>query len=335
MRYLILILSILSIVSCAKNETISFNYQKLKSKTIFDNNIFGGAELIYIDTAIKNFSRDLILKKSLNNYYLFDYKNQQIIVTNKELKHKKTLSNFTFAKDITTDSLGNLVILCNANDSIMVYDANLNQIYGKSLNINALSVEQLNNNYVFFKDRINDSIFGNNTIIITDNHFNPIFATLPLPENSNTIAFQDNLNSAENKFIVFTHSLDNNIYHINRDTVTIPYTLNFGNNYNAQITRAYENTKYLVVLLTEDTQENDVAFLIYNKENKQTKFQKFILEDIEIKCLGAPLALTEDNQLIFAPDTFIIYDLMRKYPLFANMQINGDGAYSLIKLKLL
>ena len=102
----------------------------------------------------------------------------------------------------------------------------------------------------------------------------------------------------------------------------------------AGINRGYENDNYLVLLFTEEGLENNITYLIYDKKADKTYSQKFNAMDIEVQCLGAPIALTENDEIIFTPDALQLHRLMTSNPTFKNMNIKGDGFYALLKVKL-
>ena len=359
--YISIILILLNLTSCSNNNTKSFNYERLGSGEVFSNKIINGTELIYLDNNLDKFSRDLILEKGNDNYYLLDTKFNQVIVTDtlgKIIKKIEKDSNidYQFIKDITHDNAGNLYLLCNESDKILVLDPSYNLISTQELPTHSLSFATLGDNFVFFKDRYQDTESGTNTIIVTDNSFSPKRKSIQMVESKITKAYEDNLSSVNGEYLFFKHFLNDSIYKIYPYTHILAYTINYGkykypielikatnldqikavtsSKTVAGINRGYENDNYLVLLFTEEGLENNITYLIYDKKADKTYSQKFNAMDIEVQCLGAPIALTENDEIIFTPDALQLHRLMTSNPTFKNMNIKGDGFYALLKVKL-
>ena len=138
--YTLTILTLLFFISCSSNSTKKFNYEQLGSDKIFNNKLINGAELVFLDKGLELFSRDLILEKFNNLYYLFDTKFNQIIIVDSLGKLVKKIDkssnlDYKFIKDITLDKSGTLYLLCNEQDRIISFDSSYNTISIKDIPI--------------------------------------------------------------------------------------------------------------------------------------------------------------------------------------------------------
>jgi hypothetical protein len=372
MKNLIFVFAVtLVFFSCKqKRDLPSFfiDYEYLDTTEFFSPNIFKSPVAIYLDTNGKIFSQWLYLKIKNNKFYFLDKEQSAVLVfentgklVNKINKRGRGPGEYQFIKDLNISDNGNIELLCDASPKVIRYSPYGDLLSETKLKFQAFAfISQGGDSYLFFKGRMNDSLLNNNTIIRTDNNFNYRESFFPMKESFLAGFSEMNFSASEGKSVLFKHLYDKCIYKIYKDTALIPeYQINFGKkgypeeflkarSYSeaydiitkittASVYSAFDNKDYLVGYIVEEGIENNVAYLLLNKRTGNIAFQRFSIKHDIVNCLGAPLALTDNNEIVFAADPELLGSVADKYPLISGLDRNrlkpGTG-YVLLKFEI-
>ncbi|MEF9930874.1 MAG: hypothetical protein RSC28_05165 [Bacteroidales bacterium] len=100
---------------------------------------------------------------------------------------------------------------------------------------------------------------------------------------------------------------------------------------------AFENLDYLLLYIAEEGVDNNMSYLLINKNSGRTYYQKFPLKSSVIACFGAPVALTDKNEIIFIAEPVLLNELCNKYNILSKLdksKLGSNAGYVLLKFKL-
>lgn len=346
---------------------ILIDYENLDSINFFSENIFKSVEPTYLDTNEgKILSSAIYLKIKNDKYYILDKAEPAVVVFDHNGKCVIKLSKtgrgpgeYTSIRDFNITNDGNIEVL-SPMSKVIRYSPTGELISEIDLKFSAYSfIQQNNDSYLFFCGRKKDSVMVNNTIVTTNRNFDYIKSSLPMTEFLLATYDEMNFSASTDSSILFKHVYDNNIYKIYPNTITPALKINFGSKTYPQelfhvssfsqaydivmkITAAYtrvafENLDYLLLYIAEEGVDNNMSYLLINKNSGRTYYQKFPLKSSVIACFGAPVALTDKNEIIFIAEPVLLNELCNKYNILSKLdksKLGSNAGYVLLKFKL-
>ncbi|MEA4868885.1 hypothetical protein SDC9_43234 [bioreactor metagenome] len=349
-------------------QAVLIEYEKLQSGEFFDQSNFSKATSVTLDSKTGILGENLFLKFDSDNTYLLDRQQSKILVYNSSngsllssiCNEGRGPGEYLYIKDFYIDPNKEILLLCDAKPKVLKYTQAGQFISESFLSFNALSFSKQKDKYWFFKERISHPIFYNNTIVKTDTLLKPVGSYLGMQESMVAAFAEMNFSTSQNGEILFKHVFDNTIYKIVRgiDSLLPAYVIDWGSyeypdsfikaksfsdaftilnsTTTASVVSAFENSDFLLLYIAEEGVKNNFGYFLYNRSTEEILFQKFEADDLIIRKLGAPKALTDDNAIVFIVNGQMVKELESSIPILAQMDLNqlDNNADNYVLLKL-
>ncbi len=348
------------------NEVVSIDYEALESTEFFSTNTFSKAEPVYLDTNGAILGSPLYMKIKNGNYYIFDNQQQYVYTFDSKGNMLSRLARigrakgeYTFVKDFDIQSNGNIELLCEVREKLLRYTPDGEFIGETMLGYPASSFLITDNGYLFTKSWRTDSLTGDNTVIIKDANLNILRRMLP--KNEFRFANWPNMSFSQSgsQPPLYKHVYDNKIYRIVNNTLQLACEIDFGtlwfpeeffimedtekvlnilmNNTFATVSGAFENRDYFVLYVAEEGKEDNRGYILYDKVSGKSSFQRFKSSDDTAVCFGRPVALTEQNEIVFIAEPESLKEIAQENALFKNIdksRLQEGCGYVILKMKI-